>query len=446
MSRFLSSIQAGILLGIRAPLRSRLVAALLFLLVVTVIVLPQNLVTDGTDAGLLRMLLTWTLGSAVTLLSIATLWAGCAGISGDIEDKRYILTATSPARPFCVFLGRWLGLVFLNAALLAAVLGGVYVQVRLRGLPPDRTKVLRLLPQDPLCVQEEADRLYATIFPTQQPDSPEAVRAAILRDLKGPLHLPLEPGMERHWRVRLPDASTSASQQPIHGKLRYLTSYGSTQIVKAVLECYNPNGDRIFSQPLNDNRGLLIFEIPASLLNGLSSLTLVLRNTEPAGTGNALLIRHNDALQLFLPHGGLAQNLFFGGLACLALLALLAAIGIACGCCLSFPVAAFAASALCLIALVAGNPDFANPDGATHSHGETTSSTLTVHLESLSRSVSAGANSLLAPMRKLQTFDRLGDGIALEPRDVLHALAINGMLYPVLLALLASIPLRRREL
>ena len=445
MSKFLSGIQAGVMLGIRAPLRSRLVATLLFLLAVTIIVLPQNLVTDGTDAGLLRMLLTWTLGSAVTLLSIATLWAGCAVISGDIEEKRYVLTATSPARPFCVFLGRWLGLVVLNALLLTAVLGSVYVQVRLRGLGPEQTSVLRLLPQDPLCLKEEADRLYATIFPSQQPDSPEAVRAAILRDLKGPLHLPLEPGMERCWRFFLPDPSASP-EQPIRGKLRYLTAYGSTQTVNAVLECFDPDGNRIFSQPLDDHRGLLVFEIPPSLRNGLPALTVVLRNSEPSQSGNTLLIRHNDALQLFLPYGGLARNLFFGGIACLALLALLAAVGIACGCCLSFPVAAFAASALCLIALVAGNPDFSNPDEAAHSHGTSTASMLTEHLESLSRSVSAGTNSILSPMRKLQVFDRLGDGIALEPQDVLCSFAITGLLYPVLLALLSSVPLRRREL
>ena len=72
----LRPVAAGFVLGLRAPLRSRLVAALLVLLAAAVFVLPAQLQSDGTDASTLRMTLTWTLGTAFLLLCAVSLWSG----------------------------------------------------------------------------------------------------------------------------------------------------------------------------------------------------------------------------------------------------------------------------------------------------------------------------------------------------------------------------------
>ena len=64
-------VAAHFVLGLRAPWRSRLVAALLVLLAATVLVLPAHLHSDGTPAGELRMLLTGTLGPAMAVLAAA---------------------------------------------------------------------------------------------------------------------------------------------------------------------------------------------------------------------------------------------------------------------------------------------------------------------------------------------------------------------------------------
>ena len=126
-------VAAHFVIGLRAPWRSRLVAALLVLLAATVLVLPAHLHSDGTPAGELRMLLTWTLGPAMAVLAAASLWAGCAAISPEVWDKRYASAAVTPARPFEAWLGRWLGIVAIDAALLAAVLLGVGAQVAQHG-------------------------------------------------------------------------------------------------------------------------------------------------------------------------------------------------------------------------------------------------------------------------------------------------------------------------
>ena len=97
-------VAAIALLGIRAPLRSRLVLGLLALLAVIL----AGIRGDGTAQGEMRMLLTWTLGVAAGVLGAATLWAGCAAVASDIEAGRHAPTAVSPARPFEIWLGRWL--------------------------------------------------------------------------------------------------------------------------------------------------------------------------------------------------------------------------------------------------------------------------------------------------------------------------------------------------
>lgn len=450
----LRRIWAGALLGMRAPLRSRFVAALVILLAAAVLVLPVQIRTDGSTAAELRMLLTWTLGTALTLLSVATLWAGCAGISSDMEEKRHVLTAISPARPFEIFTGRWLGLVLLDIVLLAAVLIGIFVQLRVRGLSADDTRVQRLLPRDPAALQEEADRLFREIFPDGTPDPTRAgpVRASIERDLGSRLHVPVEPGMERRWRFPVPETwrDDPAKAPPLTGVFQYLSTYGSTQPLRGVLECRDGEGTLLLSRPLEDDRGRVDFTLPAGAWAAQESVTVIFRNTEPPGEGVAALIRYDDAVRLYVPGGGLAANLARAGLSMLALLSLLAALGIACGCALSFPVAAFAATAMCLVALVAQNEFYTDPVGTTphaHDHGEAVEpSAFSQGLETVSRGMTSVANGILAPLHGSHALDRLGDGIRVETAAGVRALVLDGILLPLVLGLGASLVLARRDL
>ena len=124
-------VAAIALLGIRAPLRSRLVLGLLALLAVIL----AGIRGDGTAQGEMRMLLTWTLGVAAGVLGAATLWAGCAAVASDIEAGRHAPTAVSPARPFEIWLGRWLGLVVVNGALLLVAVAAAHRAAAGRSAP-----------------------------------------------------------------------------------------------------------------------------------------------------------------------------------------------------------------------------------------------------------------------------------------------------------------------
>ena len=118
--------------GVRAAARSRLVLALLPLLAAATVALPLRLDADGTEAGALRMAVSWPLGAAFAILCVATLWTGGASIASELERRRFSCDAVSPASALDIWLGRVLALVFLDAALLGCSLVAVFAVATVR--------------------------------------------------------------------------------------------------------------------------------------------------------------------------------------------------------------------------------------------------------------------------------------------------------------------------
>src|SRR5882762_1963665 len=110
----------------KAAFRFRLFWVLAGLLLVSVVVLPLLLKDDGTARGFTQILLTYTLSLITTLLGFSTLWLACGTMARDIEDCQMQMVAVKPIARWQIWLGKWLGLVTLNAALLALSGGSVY--------------------------------------------------------------------------------------------------------------------------------------------------------------------------------------------------------------------------------------------------------------------------------------------------------------------------------
>ena len=119
---------AGI--AIRNAVRSRIVIILLGILLLVIVGLPLTVKGDGTLAGQVRILLGYTLGLVSFILSLATLWAGCAAVSLEIQERQIHLIVTKPVHRVQIWLGKWLGLLILNAVLVA--FSGVVVYGLLR--------------------------------------------------------------------------------------------------------------------------------------------------------------------------------------------------------------------------------------------------------------------------------------------------------------------------
>jgi len=112
-------IAAIALLALRTTFRSRVVLVLSALLFVAAFLLPGAIRGDGTPEGLVRLHLTYSLGIAGFLLALSNLWAGCAAVSQEADDKTLQLLLVKPVPRFRIWLGKWLALLLVNALLLA---------------------------------------------------------------------------------------------------------------------------------------------------------------------------------------------------------------------------------------------------------------------------------------------------------------------------------------
>src|SRR5262245_39461519 len=129
----------------KAAFRFRLFLVIAVLLLLAVVGLPLMIKDDGTARGFTQILLTYTLSSITALLGLSTLWLSCGTLARDIEECQMQIVAVKPVARWQIWLGKWLGIVTLNATLLA--LAGICVyfllQWRATHLPPAEQAILR---------------------------------------------------------------------------------------------------------------------------------------------------------------------------------------------------------------------------------------------------------------------------------------------------------------
>src|SRR5512142_1825944 len=109
----------------KAALRFRLFLVVACLLLGAVVGLPILIKDDGTARGFTQILLTYTLSTIAALLGLSTLWLACGTLARDIEDCQMQVLAVKPIARWQIWLGKWIGIVSLDAVLLA--LSGVCV-------------------------------------------------------------------------------------------------------------------------------------------------------------------------------------------------------------------------------------------------------------------------------------------------------------------------------
>src|SRR5512132_3492332 len=133
------------LLTWKAALRFRLFLVIAVLLLAAVVGLPLLIEDDGTARGFTQILLTYTLSLITALLGASTLWLACGTLARDIEECQMQMVAVKPIARWQIWLGKWLGLVMLNGALLCLSGLSVYVlmQWRAQRLPEKERAVLR---------------------------------------------------------------------------------------------------------------------------------------------------------------------------------------------------------------------------------------------------------------------------------------------------------------
>jgi hypothetical protein len=350
----------------KAALRFRLFIVIAALLLLAVIGLPILLKDDGTARGFTQILLTYTLSAITALLGFSTLWLSCGTLARDIEECQMQVVATKPIARWQIWLGKWIGIMSLNAVLLALSGACVYglLQWRATKLPEAQRDILHnevlvargsARPDDRSAeIQSAAQKkLQEQLKQTQitTADLPE-VQRQILEQVKAEYQV-VPPGYSRTWEIHFGADAKSARTEPLQLRVKFNAAGKSPSgTFVGMWQIGVPQKTAITNTGPMSLAADTFYEvtIDPGMLDGKGTLTVSFANMNEI----ALLFPLEDGMEVLYREGSFAMN-FARGLAIIfCWMALLAAIGLASASFLSFPVAAFCSLGILTLALSSG--------------------------------------------------------------------------------------------
>lgn len=461
-SGLVSQTMAIAVLCVRSAVRSRFVICLLVLLLLTIVGMPMTIRGDGTLAGRAQVLLGYTLGLAGAIIGAAVLWVGCGAISQEIDSRQIHLTAVKPIHRFQIWLGKWLGLLAICAALLAVSGIAVYSllkwTVATSGADENERAVLekeiltgrRRLRARPEPVHEEAhahvERLVASSrIPEGQPL--EAVFLSVREQLLARKYS-IVPGGSKTWVFDLPPGlETSLRGNPeIRARFKFRSTSLTREPLKGTWVISRLDGAPLFTSHIEDRpEGRHMFSMPASALPPGESIAVTFTNASEEDSSTAVF--DSDAgIELLVSETSFEKNLVMALVVIFCHLALLAAVGLTVSSMFSFPVATFVATSLLLI--LAATHYFATSPSATgsckhHHHGQALEHGF---IDAAGERVLRMLAVVVEPAMELNSLGLLSDGILVSGQFVGKAVLLLCVLYPGLCGLIAGLCLSRREL
>lgn len=194
----------------RSAIRSHVFRTLLFLLALSVLLIPNTIKGDGTAAGFIQLILEYSLGFSGAILAISVAWVCCSEIASDVESGQIHLILVKPVPRPVVLLGKFTGVLVIHTVLLvlasAVVYGFVMYQFMRQDFPAEErqrveSEVLtgrRLIPPDKPDFAVLAEKELKHRLETARIDE----RAAIERKLAGDQKREVLAGIERELRFR----------------------------------------------------------------------------------------------------------------------------------------------------------------------------------------------------------------------------------------------------
>ncbi|MFO7935989.1 MAG: hypothetical protein R6V06_00025 [Kiritimatiellia bacterium] len=364
----LTQIRGITLLALQASTRTRVVLLLVLLQVICVFMLPRAVEGDGTPAGDLEILLTYTLGLSFAVQALATMWASCSLFAGEISSLRIQMTVVKPAGFVVLWLGRWFALLLLNAALLVIVYVLVYLQVRMAeyrgGWARDVIPASQHLSRPVLPSTEESARLLLEQM-KKAGTIPEGMSEEEVLDT-------LEEQESERYDIINPGDEISlnfALKRPVEKddeitlRLEFDTEYSTRENVRGVVRLAEKGNPGNYQEKTLDSvtQNELFLKFKASDFISRSKTGKPLRSFDLTFFYNsrdekasALMLRLRQDIVLLLPGGSFEMNLVRSAFLQGCVLAVLAAFGLALSACFSFPVASFAATAVLALVMMAG--------------------------------------------------------------------------------------------
>ena len=350
----------------KAALRFKLFLVIAVLLILAVVGLPLVIKDDGTAQGFTQIILTYTLSAITALLGLSTLWLSCGTLARDIEECQIQVVATKPIARWQIWIGKWIGIVSLNAVLLAISGACVYglLQYRATKLPEAEQKILREQvlvargsakePSNPAEIEADTEQVLQERLkssPIEKVDLPE-VRQQIREQVKAELQL-VPPSYERVWKIDLGFAKNYLQGKPLQLRVKFNAAQKSESgTYVALWQVGVPQKTKFWqSEPMSLAPDTFHeFEIPPDLFDENGLLTITFANPNQT----ALLFPLEDGMEVLYPEGGFGLNFARGLGIIFCWMALLSALGLMAASFLSFPVATLFSLAMLVVVLSSG--------------------------------------------------------------------------------------------
>jgi hypothetical protein len=442
----------------KAALRFKLFLVIAVLLILAVVGLPLVIKDDGTARGFTQIILTYTLSAITALLGLSTLWLSCGTLARDIEECQIQVVATKPIARWQIWIGKWLGIVTLNAALLAISGACVYglLQWRATKLPEAEQKILReqiLVARgsakeqnNDTLIDSETERILQgrlKTSPVEKVDLPE-VRKQIREQVKADFQL-VPPGNTRPWQIDLGFAKNFLRGQPLQLRVKFnAANKSSSGTFLAAWQVGVPETTNFWqSEPMSLAPDTFHeFAIPANLFDDKGVLTIIFLN--PNST--SLLFPLEDGMEVLYPEGGFALNFARGLGIIFCWLALMAALGLTAASFLSFPVATFFSLALLTVVLSGGTLADAIDSGSVAAGDEETGAAGHSGADMFLIPAFKGILAVVQLVQNFSPIDALSSGRSISWGELGAAFAQIVLLLGGIIAVIGIILFGRREL
>jgi len=332
-------------------------------MVAAVVGLPMVLRDDGTAKGLTQILLTYTLTAVSVLLGMATLWLSCGTLARDVEECQIQMVTVKPIARWQIWLGKWLGILGMNALLLA--LSGVSIFVllgwRSAHLPAAEQKVLRdeifvaraSLKERPPDLRAQIDKLVKQAM--NDPRAAEYGEGEVRRQIASAVvasNTVVPPRFWRRWAIDVHTLPQKTQDEPFELRIKFHAADPNPEATYATVWRVGPETSsraKMLEQTLPPD-SFQEFELPAKMVDEKGRLFIDMLNA----SDSALMFPLEDGFELLYYESSFAVNFVRGIAIIFCWLALLSAIGLATASQLGFPVAAFTSMAILILGLSSG--------------------------------------------------------------------------------------------
>lgn len=350
-------------LTLRSAFRYRLVGLLLPLLGALLIGLPYLIKHNGTAQMLTQVVLSYSLNCISILMGLITVWLSCGSLAKEIQENQMQMIAVKPIARWQIWLGKWLGITLLNAAVLflsgAIVVGVLYsesqdLSVHQKSLLESKVLVARGgLTEPKPDLSEDIERIFQQRISRDNVAKidHDYVREKVEEEVWAMNQL-VKPNHLRQWKFDFGWRHRRVADQPLHLRVKfYAAQYDKDEHYPTLWIVGDPNTGMFWREELDLSPVTYHeIEIPSGLINADGILHVECRNY----TASSIIFPVDEDLEVLFPEGSFLTNFARGLLVLLLWLALLAACGLSAASILSFPVASFAVFAL-LTMLFSGN-------------------------------------------------------------------------------------------